>query len=301
MENLEQLLEAIREKQKGQIASYEAQTCVVGEALEIPWDNHLPVRCYINRPAAKPQGKMKVFINAHGGGFIEGDAKQMGTYCQKLADSLGLFVVNVNYRLSPDYLYPYQCQEIDVIHDYLRAHAQELEIDLTHCGIGGFSAGATLSLNCIVRDIERGLNRYSCCVLGYPMVSANPDDNDQNSAYPAGDAAMMRAITYYFNGRDDTPACSPLGADEALLAKFPRVIEITCGKDSLREQGRRFAARLARVGVRLNYIEYAEARHGFIEVNRRDYEPDDPRKTPQQAALCEVGEAFIIDGLASML
>ena len=65
--------------------------------------------------------------------------------------------------------------------------------------------------------------------------------------------------------------------------------------------GKKVCSTLSSNGVRLNYIEYKDARHGFIEVNRPDYEPDDPRKTPEQAELNEIAEKFIIDGLASML
>lgn len=301
MSDLEKALEQVRAKQKRQIAEYEAQEFFLGTALEIPWEGRLPVRAYTHTPAVRPEGKMKVYINMHGGGFIEGDAKQMSTLCQKLADRLGLFVVNVNYRLSPDYVFPYQCEEIELLRNYLDAHAGELNIDPSHCGIGGFSAGATLALNVVVRALERGEEKYSCCVLGYPMVSADPNENDRECEFQAADDLMMRVIGYYFNGQGATPACSALNAGDELLSRFPGVVEITCGADSLGPQGKKFAARLVANGVRTNYIEFKRARHGFIEVNRPDYLPDDPRKTPDQAALNVEGEEFIIDGLASML
>lgn len=301
MEDMEKLLSEVRAKQKEQIAAYERQTFYVGEPVELPWEGNLPVRVLINRPERPPEGRMKVFLNLHGGGFIEGDAKLMGTICQKLADRLGILVVNVNYRLSPDYRYPYQCREIDVVCDWLARSVQELGIDPAHIGIGGYSAGATLALNSIVRCLERGERRYSCCVLAYPLVTADLGENDAESPYPACDDTMARVINYYFNGKDDLPECSALNADPSLLGEFPGVIEITCGKDSLGSQGRKFAAKLAGAGVRLDYVNYPGARHGFIEVNRPDYTPDDPRKTPEQAALNEAAEEFIIRGLASML
>ena len=301
MANMEELLSTVREKQKRQISEYEAQTFFIGEALEILWEGHLPVRCYINKPKVSLQKPMGVYINCHGGGFIEGDAKQMGTFCQKISDALGILVVNFNYRLSPDYVYPYQCEELDRVFEYLETNADVLNIDLNHLGIGGFSAGATLSLNSVVRCIEKGEKRYSVCVLGYPMTSADPTEIDWSSKYPACDEVMGKVVNYYFNGNDLTPACSVLNAPNEILEQFPSVIEITCGKDSICAMGRKFAARLAAIGVRLNYIEYKDARHGFIEVNRPDYEPDDPRKTPEQAELNEIAEKFIIDGLASML
>ena len=163
------------------------------------------------------------------------------------------------------------------------------------------TAASTIALNSVVRWLEAGQRRYTCCVLGYPMVSADPSDNDADSPYPAADELMMRAITYYFNGQGDKPECSALRADEALLAKFPGVVEITCGKDSLGPEGRRFAAKLAAAGVRLDYANFEDALHGFIEVNRDDFDPGDPRRTPEQEALNAAAEEFIIRGLASIL
>ena len=39
---------------------------------------------------------------------------------------------------------------------------------------------------------------------------------------------------------------------------------------------------------------YPEALHGFLEVNRPDYDPNDPRRTPEQESMCRHCEGVII-------
>ena len=93
----------------------------------------------------------------------------------------------------------------------------------------------------------------------------------------------------------------PLRASDELLSRFPATIMFTCGKDSLGPQGIAFAKRLMDNGVPVLFRKYKEALHGFVEVNRPDYFPDDTRKTPEQAALSDEAEEFMINGLNMLL
>lgn len=300
MRSMEGLMEILHQKQQEMQKQYDTKT-TIGKAVEIPWKDHLPVKVIFNKPAKRPERKMPYFINAHGGAFIEGDALTMDSYCQLLADRLGILVVNLNYRLSPDYVYGYQIAEIEVVRDYVEKYQDELKVDAAKCGIGGFSAGATLSLSSIITNIQKGRTPYSCCVLGYPMTSSLPKSIDPFAPYQPGSEEMMSAIGIYTNGHESEPACSPLLADKEILNRFPPTILFTCGKDALSAQGRAFAKKLIESGVYLNFNEYKDAFHGFLEVNRPDYFPEDSRKTQEQLELTKNAEEFIIHGLTAML
>lgn len=300
MISMEELCEQIRERQRKMQVEFDART-PIGERLEIPWEGHLPIKVLMNVPANKPTGKVPYYINAHGGGFIEGDAVTMGSFCQKIADELGIVVMNINYRLSPDHVFGYQVEEVKVLRQYVKEHQDALGIDASRCGIGGFSAGASLTLSCVVRAIQNGEDPFKCCVLGYPVTTMLPGAIDPNHPYPAGDETMMRAMDFFCNGQESDPACSPLIAEDSLLEQFPATILITCGKDVLSEQGRKFGARLVQCKVKLDFEEYKDAYHGFLEVNRPDYFWDDPRKNEEQMALTVEAEKLIINGLSAML
>ena len=300
MKTLDQIAADIRSRQADMQKEYDQRT-PLGEPLEIPWEGHLPVKVLVNYPKEKREGKTPWYINAHGGGFIEGDAQTMGTHCQKLADRLGIPVFNINYRLAPDYPYPYPGEEAAVLVSYIKEHAEEYGIDPVRGGMGGFSAGAMLTLINTIWNIEKDEPNFRAVMLGYPGTSADMADNDDDSPFQAMDETMAKAISLFYNGHEKDDALSPLHAPDELLAKFPPVIQFTCGNDSLGAQGVAFASRLVANGVTVLFKKYKEAYHGFVEVNRPDYFPEDNRKTPLQQILSDDAEEFIINGLNMLL
>ena len=311
MPTLEEIAASLRSRQAQMQKEYDCRT-PIGQPLEIPWPGHLPVKVLVNLPKKSCEGTMDqekgkggtpFYINAHGGGFIEGDAFTMGTHCQKLADRLGIPVFNLNYRLAPDYPYPYPGEEAKVLLDYIEAHAIEYGIDPQRGGMGGFSAGAMLTLIRAISDIkdpDRKL-KLKAIMLGYPGTSSDLADSDAESPFQAMDETMAKAISLFYNGHEKDDELSPLYAPDEVLKKFPDTILFTCGNDSLGPQGVAFGARLVQNGVTVLFRRYAQAFHGFVEVNRPDYFPEDTRKTPEQQALSDDAEEFIIQGLKMLL
>ena len=59
---------------------------------------------------------------------------------------------------------------------------------------------------------------------------------------------------------------SPLLAKS--LAKLPPAFVMTAGFDPLRDEGKAYADRLAREGVKTEYRNYADMVHGFITMGR---------------------------------
>lgn len=300
MPSLEEIAAMLHSRQAEMQKEYEKRT-PIGQALEIPWAGHLPVKVLINLPEKPREGRRPFYINVHGGGFIEGDAMTMGTHCQKLANRLGIPVFNLNYRLAPDYPYPYASLEADVLLEYLAEHADEYGIDPDRGGMGGFSAGAMLTLMRTVSDIKGKKRRLKAIMLGYPCTSADLADSDPESPFQAMDETMAKAISLFYDGHEKEDEVSPLYAPDALLQEFPGTILFTCGKDSLGPQGVAFAQKLVKNGVTVLFRRYADAYHGFVEVNRPDYFPQDSRKSPQQLALSDDAEEFIACGLDLLL
>ena len=295
-----ELVDRIRHRQRQMQLEFDRHE-PIGIRAQIPRDGQPPVSLLVNLPV-KGKGEDRPFmLNLHGGGFIEGNAMTMGTYCQKLADALDMVVFNIDYGLSPDHLFPSQFDEADAVFDWLIAHPGEYGVDPARGAIGGFSAGGTISAGVAVKRILAGKPNFKCCVLGYPMVSFLAEDNDADSPYPAADDDMMTAMALYVHGQERDPVASALLAEDAVLARFPRTILLTCGKDSLCRMGVRFGRRLEECGVTVLSRRFLDAYHGFVEVNREDYWFPDPRKTPEQLALSLEAEQLIIDGLAAML
>ena len=85
-----------------------------------------------NRPA---------ILVVHGGGWREGDRKQLRGYGILLARE-GFVCLCSSYRLSTEDIWPAQIQDINCAIRYLRSNSEDLGIDPDRIGISGNSAGA---------------------------------------------------------------------------------------------------------------------------------------------------------------
>lgn len=96
----------------------------------------------VNIPKDK-EGPLPVIVNFHGGGFFYGTKDIYGIYASHLA-AHGFAVVNFNYRLSPENLFPKQLTDCNAAYKWLCHNAYKYNLDLSHIYFVGDSAGANL-------------------------------------------------------------------------------------------------------------------------------------------------------------
>jgi acetyl esterase/lipase len=53
-------------------------------------------------------GKLPAHVNYHGGGFVIGNLKSDESWCRQVCQAVGCLVINVDYRLAPEYPHPVQ-------------------------------------------------------------------------------------------------------------------------------------------------------------------------------------------------
>ncbi|MDX2185975.1 MAG: alpha/beta hydrolase [Opitutaceae bacterium] len=80
----------------------------------------------------------------HGGGWDNGDNKQLASFNELLA-SKGFNVAAVSYRLAPRHEWPSQLEDLAVSLEWLKQHASELSLDANRFVIVGRSAGGQLA------------------------------------------------------------------------------------------------------------------------------------------------------------
>lgn len=105
----------------------------------------------------------------HGGGFISGNAAGSHDFCSQLASDLGLFVVNVDYRLAPEHPFPAGFDDCFDALLWIHAHADELGINPDRIVVAGSSAGAGLAAAVAQRAHDEGLS-LAFQLLVYPML-----------------------------------------------------------------------------------------------------------------------------------
>lgn len=95
----------------------------------------VPVR--IHPPTDKPA--TGVVLEIHGGGFYLGSAADSDNRNRQLADSLGVAVVSVDYRLAPEHPWPAAPEDCQTAALWLAANAAD-RFGTTKLAIIGFSA-----------------------------------------------------------------------------------------------------------------------------------------------------------------
>ena len=226
----------------------------------------MPVRVY--KPAGAAKGEiLPALIYYHGGGWVIGDLDTHDVLCRELSNGSRCAVFSVEYRLAPEARFPAAVDDCIAATRYIAAHAGELGIDVKRIAVGGDSAGGNLAaVVCIdARDTRSVLPCFQ--LLIYPAT-------DQRSGYPshqrnAEGYLLTRKVMNYFRGHYlpnevdwlDWRA-SPLLAPS--LAGLPPAYVITAGYDPLVDEGRAFADRLAKDGVKVQYRDYPDMVHGFL-------------------------------------
>ena len=96
--------------------------------------------------AAAQKGKRPCIVVVHGGSWSGGDSKQLPELNSVLAKG-GYNVVSINYRLAPLHTIPAPVDDVRSTLAYLRAHADELNIDTNNFVLVGRSAGGQIVLS----------------------------------------------------------------------------------------------------------------------------------------------------------
>ncbi|MDR3702690.1 MAG: alpha/beta hydrolase [Candidatus Sulfopaludibacter sp.] len=96
--------------------------------------------------APKGSGVHPIAIIIHGGGYQRGDSKSGSeAYCADFLAPAGYAVFSINYRLAPQYPYPYMVSDVERSVRYLRHNAAKWHADPARIALVGGSAGGFLS------------------------------------------------------------------------------------------------------------------------------------------------------------
>jgi acetyl esterase/lipase len=88
-------------------------------------------------------GKVPVVIWIHGGGLTTGN-KSLASQGEALVKE-GYALAAINYRLTPDYYLPTQIYDAKAAVRWVRANAEQYNLDPDHIGVLGGSAGAMIA------------------------------------------------------------------------------------------------------------------------------------------------------------
>lgn len=230
-----------------------------------PGGGDIALRLFDAREHREP-GPVMVFF--HGGGWVLGDLDTYEALCAEMARGLDMPVVSVGYRLAPEHPWPAAPEDCEAAARWVAGAPQALGLSPTGLVLAGDSAGGTLAIVATIalRDRPAAVPVIAHWAI-YPaadLVTHYPSYSEFKSGFFLTDEAMRWFNDCYAPDATDWRG-SPM---QAPLAGMPPALVTTAGLDPIRDQGRAYAAALARAGVSVSFREAAGNIHGFLNLRR---------------------------------
>eukprot|EP01033_Poteriospumella_lacustris_P012725 gene12725-9101_t len=176
--------------------------------------------------------KRPVMVWFHGGGWLSGDIDQDDTICKRFALASNYLVVNVDYRLSPETVYPTAIDDGFAALEWVGKHIEEYSGDRERVVVGGESAGGHLAAAVAIKHIEKYMRQT--------FGGENYNELKQD---------------YLF---------APLQAPDHILRKFPPTVMVLAKHDVLAAEGLAFGKKLTNLGVDVVTQLYNKSIHIFF-------------------------------------
>lgn len=209
----------------------------------------------------------------HGGGFVIGSLDSEEGRCINLCRELGIVVVSVDYRLSPETAFPGGLEDCYAALCWTQDKAKELHLDTRRLGVFGLSAGGGLCAATAILARDRKGPQICFQYLGIPEIddrlttaSMNrfvdtPMWNKPNAElswdYYLGDG--------YARGAENVPyLAAPARLEDA--SGLPPAYINTMEFDPLRDEGILYALTLMKAGVSTELHSFPGTFHGSSMV-----------------------------------
>lgn len=207
-------------------------------------------RIYIPKTTSK---LVPAIVYYHGGGWVIGDIDYMDGGCQYLCQHSGAIVINIDYRLAPEFAYPTPFH--DAYDGFLWAVKNELNlpIDPQAISVAGDSAGGNLAAAVASKSIEDNGPTILSQLLIYPALDATTTGRPSFERFGEGFGLNRDEMTDYYahyvqnQEQLDHYTISPLLYSKKEL--LPPTIIISAEYDILNDEATQYIADLRQCGT----------------------------------------------------
>jgi acetyl esterase/lipase len=230
-------------------------------------DGRTNIRLRIYKPGST-YAPTPALIWMHGGGHLIGKPEQDDGSCAQFVRELGITVISVDYRLSPQYPFPAALDDCHSALQWAASHPEESGIDPARIAVGGASAGGGLAAALAQLAHDRKEIEPAFQLLVYPMLddrtvlrmdiadSRNITWDQQSNRY-GWESYLGREC-----GADEVPAYS-VPARRTDLSGLPPAWIGVGDLDIFHAEGVAYANRLRERGVACELEVIPGAFHGF--------------------------------------
>jgi epsilon-lactone hydrolase len=192
----------------------------------------------------------KLIFYVHGGGYVSGSCNDHKTFVSKLADNCGITNLQYEYRLAPEYPFPY------ALEDSLKVYQSVLTKGFSpkNIIIAGESAGGGLTLAILLALKERGFEMPKAAVSISPWtdLSCSSESYLTKNKVSVAPKDSWTVFSKYYVGDNDVrnPLISPLFAN---LEGLPPIFINSATNDELYEDGEKFYKKAQNAGVDITF------------------------------------------------
>src|SRR5215203_414409 len=231
-------------------------------------DTKIHLRIYDPGVRSKPSAAL-VFV--HGGGWTVGSVDDFDSSIRRLANSSGLLVAAMDYRLAPENPFPAGLNDVIATVKWIKENGESIGIDPNRIALGGDSAGANLALASAIalRDEGQG-DALRALYLLYGLYT--PDKNTEsmqlfgNGEYGITKTQFQWVMNLTFQRPEDwsNPLAFPLL--DNLTGNLPPMYIGAMGLDPLRDDSILLAEKLRLAGQEHYLSIWPGVAHGALSL-----------------------------------
>ncbi|KAF2715358.1 alpha/beta hydrolase fold-3 domain-containing protein [Pleomassaria siparia CBS 279.74] len=256
--------------------------------------------------------KLPVFLYFHGGGFLFGSLNTDDPTCAQTAVNLGILVVSVNYRHTPEHIFPTAWNDTHDGFAWLHKNISELGGDASKIVVGGISAGAQLTASLVLEQhLGKALTEFPPVVGQILLIPAlayidtykegplKRIKSPEISSYVENENAPllpMRVVRFFMDllktgipDLKDTKLNIAMATKDEVKGMPPAVFGIA-GLDPLRDEGLLYAQTLAEAGVPTQISLFKGVPHAFRRFGTALKASDHWDETTEQGILWALGK-----------
>lgn len=225
-------------------------------------------------------GPWPVHVDFHGGGWALGDLDTEAHICRHVCRKANVAVVDVAYRLVPEFAFPTAMTDSFAALRHIRAHgAARFGVRPDSISVGGVSAGGCIALAMAHLARDAGLP-LRLVAVGTPVIDdlSRYDTAAQSPFESMRDNEMAPTLNWarlkYFDAlKWSTADRAAAGWFADLLAApshagLAKTVVYTAGADPLRDEGERYAQLLAQNGVEVTLRRFPGVPHPFMHMDQ---------------------------------
>lgn len=212
-----------------------------------------------------PGNKHRVLINVHGGAFMWGSGSGALVEAIPIAATMGIKVVTVDYRLTPEHRYPAASEDVTAVYRALLRQYRPEQI-----GIYGCSAGGVITAQSVAWIRKQGLPRPGAIGTFCGTAAGFSGDSPylagpiaEGTAPPSGPLPKLLPTAYMAGVEGGDAAAYPLLSDAEIKA-FPPTLLLAGSRDFAASALTLAHRRLAAAGVPSELFLFDGLPHAFF-------------------------------------